>query len=115
MAVRPGGVRVDVQFTEQPAERLVLVEGQFLVAEEPHLMIHQGVMHFLELLVAQWLAEIDAEDLGADDRRHRPDLNRFVWHADASLDWLAIRRPGHPPRSRSARRRAAWTVSAIHR
>ena len=62
----PWRVRMDVQFAEQAAERLVLVERQLLVAEEDHLMRHQRVVHFLELLVAERLAEIDTEDLRAD-------------------------------------------------
>ena len=53
MAFRTGRVRMDVQLAEQPAERLVLIERQLLVAEEDHLMRHQRVVHFLELLIAE--------------------------------------------------------------
>ena len=59
-------VGMDRQFTEQTAERLVLIQGQLLVAEEQHLMRHQRVVHFLELLIAQEAGEIDAGDLGTD-------------------------------------------------
>ena len=37
-------------------------------------------MHFLELLVAEGLAEIDAEDLGADGGGELAYLDRLVGH-----------------------------------
>ena len=44
----------------------MLVDGHRLIAKEQHLMFHQGVVQFLELLVAKRLAQIDAVDLGTD-------------------------------------------------
>jgi hypothetical protein len=45
--------RVDRQFAEPPAERLVLVVCQRLVAEKHDEVFHQRVVHFLELLIAE--------------------------------------------------------------
>jgi hypothetical protein len=83
---------MDVQFTEQPAERLVLVERQFLVAEEDHLMRHERIVHLLELLVAQRPAEIDTGDLRADCRGGRLNLDGFVGHG-----WRSSRFVGDYP------------------
>ena len=76
----PWRVGMDVQLAEQPAERLVLVERQFLVAEEHHLMRHQRVVHFLELLIAERTAQIDAGNLGADCCSQWFDFNGLVRH-----------------------------------
>ena len=80
MAFGAGRVRMDVQLAEQAAECLVLIEGQLLVAEEQHLMRHQRVVHFLELLVAERLAQVDAGNFRADGRGGRLHLDGFVWH-----------------------------------
>jgi hypothetical protein len=45
--------RVDRQLAEPPAERLVLVVCQRLVAEKHDEVFHQRVVHFLELLIAE--------------------------------------------------------------
>ena len=68
------------QFAEQPAERLVLVVRQVLVAEEDHQVFHQRVVHFLELLVAERARQIDPGNLGPDMRRQLFDLDRLVCH-----------------------------------
>ncbi len=71
---------MDVQFAEQPAEILVLLDGHFLVAEEDDQVVHQRVVDFLEGLIAERLREVDPADLGADARRQRLDLDRLVSH-----------------------------------
>ena len=63
-----------------PAEILVLVVRQMLVAKEDHQVFHQRVVHFLELLVAERPRQIDPADLGADMRRQLGDLDRLVGH-----------------------------------
>ena len=73
-------VGMDVQRPEAAAEILVLLDGHLLVAEEDHQIVHQRVMHFLELLVAERLAEIDAEDLRADHRGELAYLDRLIGH-----------------------------------
>ena len=44
---------MDRQIAEPPAERLVLLMSQRLVAEEHDEVFHQCVVHFLELLIAE--------------------------------------------------------------
>jgi len=39
---------MDVQGAEEPAERLVLFQGHFLITKEDHLMLDQRVVDFLE-------------------------------------------------------------------
>src|SRR5690242_13559619 len=72
--------RVDRQLAEQAAERLVLVMGEVLAAEEHDHIFHQRVVHLLELLIAERARQIDPADLGPDMRRQLPDLDRLVRH-----------------------------------
>lgn len=80
MAVRTGRGRVDGQRAEAAAEGLVLVEVHFLIAEKDDLMFHQGVVDFLEGLVAHRLPKIGAEYLSPDIRRHRPHFDVRISH-----------------------------------
>src|SRR3974390_2028663 len=89
VALRARRIRMDVQFAEQPAERLVLIEGQLLVAKEYHLMRHQRVVHFLELLVAERPAEIDTGNFRADRRGGRLHLDGLVRHR--TTPWQHLR------------------------
>src|SRR5262245_58076757 len=77
---RVGRRRMDVQLAEAPAERLVLVVRELLVAEKDHQIVHQGVMNLLENLVAERPGEVDAGDLGADRRRQLADFDSLVGH-----------------------------------
>src|SRR5262249_55407060 len=61
----PGG-GMDQQLAEQPAESHVLLDAHLLVAEEDHLMRHQGMVQLARLAVRQRLAEVDAEDFRTD-------------------------------------------------
>ena len=72
--------RMHVQLAEAAAERHLLLVVHLLVAEEDHEVLHQRVVHFLEDLVSHRLRQVDAEDLGADHRRHLADLDRLVGH-----------------------------------
>ena len=73
-------VGMRVQRAEAAAEVLVLVDRHLLVAEEDHQVLHQRIMHFLELLVAQRLGEVDAEDFGADGGRELAHVDRLIGH-----------------------------------
>jgi hypothetical protein len=64
-------------------EVLVGVVVHLLVAEEDHLVLGQGLVHFLELAVAQRLAQVDAEDLRADPAGHRLHVEYVVGHEAA--------------------------------
>ena len=61
-------VGMPVQGAEAAAEILVLIDRHLLLPEEDDEIVHQRVVHFLELLVAQRLAEVDSEYLRADRR-----------------------------------------------
>src|SRR5471032_945862 len=75
-----GRVGMDMQRAEAAAEVLVLVDRHLLVAEEDHQVLHQRVVHFLELLVAERLGEVDAEDLRANGRRELAHFDGLVGH-----------------------------------
>ena len=75
-----GRVGMGMQRPEAAAELLVLLDAHFLVAEEDHQIFHQRIVHLLELLVAQGLAEVDAEDLRADGGGELADFDRLVGH-----------------------------------
>ena len=61
------GAAADVQFAEETSERLLLVKGHLLVAEEDDLMLDQRVVDFLESLIAERLGQINTRDLRPDD------------------------------------------------
>ena len=71
------------EIAEPPAEILVLVVRQMLVAKKDHQVFHQRVVHFLELLVAERARQVDPADLGADMRCQLGDLNRLIRYETA--------------------------------
>ena len=78
-----------MQVTEQAAEGHVLVEVDVLVAEEDDAILGQRAMDLVLLAVAQRLAEIDAGDLGADDRRQLVDGDGLVGRAVVAVVTIA--------------------------
>jgi energy-converting hydrogenase Eha subunit G len=64
---------MDVQLAELAAEGQVLILRQMLVAEEDHQVLGQRAVDLVHLAVAD-LAQIDAADLAADDRRQLVDV-----------------------------------------
>ncbi len=81
MPIDAGHARMDGQVPEQPAERLLRLMVDLLVAEEDHLVFGDGRVQFVHLPVGQRPGEIDAADLGADDAGERAHLDGFVTHA----------------------------------
>ena len=77
--------RVDVQLAEEPAERLLLVRSEVLVAEEDHAVLDERGVDLLERPLVERLGEVDAVDLGADVRGELLDLDRRVGHVPASM------------------------------
>ena len=71
------GARVDVQRTEACAERLVLVDVQFLAAKEQDLMVQQRRFDFGEFRLVQG-GEVEAMDLGADHRGQRFNVHGAI-------------------------------------
>jgi hypothetical protein len=67
-----------VQFSEQTAEGEMLVLRQMLVAEENDEVLGERAVELVEGAVAEWPRQVDAADLGADDRRQLLDGNRVV-------------------------------------
>ena len=78
-----------MQIAEEPAESLLLIPGQFLVAEEDHLVRHQSVVDFLEHLIAERLRQVDACDFRPNHRADRCYVNPFVGHV---ASWFNIHR-----------------------
>jgi hypothetical protein len=68
---------------EAPAELLVLLDAHLLVAEEDHQVLHQRIVHLLELLVAQWPGEVDPGNLGADRGGELANANRLIGHVSS--------------------------------
>src|SRR5258707_6880580 len=65
-------------------EGFVLFVGELLVAEEDDEVLHQRVVHLVELLIAERPRQIDPGNLGADMRRQLFDLDRLVRHRCSS-------------------------------
>src|SRR5690349_3072511 len=77
--VRCGGM--DVQVTEQPAERHVLVERDVLVAEEDDAVLGERAVHLVLLAVGEWLRQVDAAQLRANHRRQLVDGDGLIGRA----------------------------------
>lgn len=89
-------VRMDMKLAETGAERLVLLDGQLLVAEEDDKVLHQRPMDLIKLTVAQGPREVDTENLGADSRSELAHLDRFKGHG-RSLPHVDLDCPENPP------------------
>ncbi len=72
---------MDVQVAEQAAERHVLLGREHLVPEENDEVLGQRAMDLVLLAVRERLAEIDAAQFRADDRRQLVDGDRLVRRA----------------------------------
>jgi hypothetical protein len=64
-----------VQLAEAGAERLVLVDGHDLVAEEDHTIFEQRLVHRVELPVGHRPRQFDAGDFRADGRGQCADFD----------------------------------------
>src|SRR5882757_8868656 len=110
-----------IESSPNRAERHLLVDRDVLVAQHDHLVIHEGIVHCLELLGCQRLAQIDALDLGADEAAERlyADFRFAVQHGCHHSVWRRRRhRFLHPyccanPSVKSAREpwRAGWKTN----
>src|SRR6266436_4719923 len=80
MPFGPRRVRVDVQFTEISAKPFMGFHVERLIAEKQHLVLREGLMHLLDLAVAERLGPRDALDIGADARRNRRDTDGSIAH-----------------------------------
>src|SRR5215470_8488264 len=76
---RRRGVRM--QLAKAAAECFVLFYRQLLVAKKEHQMVHERIVHLLELPVAKRPGQVDAEDLGADVRCRFAYFYALVTHA----------------------------------
>ena len=75
---------MDMQRPEAAAERLVLLDRHVLVAKEDHQVVHQRIMHLLELLVAERPGEVDTDDFSADGGRKLAHVDRLIGHRRSS-------------------------------
>src|SRR3954451_5301871 len=73
-------VGMDMQFSETTTEVLVLLRRQLLVPEEDDQIVHQRLMDFLKLLIADLSSEIDTEYLGADGGCKLTHFNGLIGH-----------------------------------
>ena len=69
---------MDVQLAETTTERLVLLTVIVWSRKKITMVFHQRVVYLLELLVAQILGEVDAENLCTDDRIEFAEFDRLV-------------------------------------
>ncbi len=91
--------RVDVQRTERPAELLVLLAGEFLVAEDQYLPVQPGLPDLVLLGLRERPGQVDSLDLRADMRGQRsdPDGGCGGRHVGARLEsGLYGHDAGHP-------------------
>ena len=74
------GLRAHVlaQRAEQAGKANLVVEADFLVAKEQHLVAHKGIFDLSLLLLGQRLRQIDVADFCADVRRSRCDADALV-------------------------------------
>ena len=61
------------QFSEPPAESLLLLDRDVLVSKEDHLVCSERVLDLLDGEVVQRLGEVHAFDFRPDDRGERTD------------------------------------------
>ena len=91
--------RMDVKGAETPPERLVLVLGDLLVAEEDDLVVDEGFPHLGEGRVVEGLGEVDPEHLraaGACDRFHLDPLKgHFFLHPRSLFHLMSFGGPAH--------------------
>src|SRR5262250_1346739 len=78
---------MDVELAEAPAESLVLIGSEVLIAEEDDPVVDEGVVDPLEGRFVQGRGQIDAVDHGAHVRRELLYADRCWRHG--SLLWLA--------------------------
>ena len=69
---------MDVQLAKETSERLLLVQGHLLIAEEDDLMLDQRVVNLLESLIAERFGQINTRDLRPDDGAQWGDEYAFV-------------------------------------
>src|SRR5262249_23056465 len=87
-----GGRRVHVQLAEATAKIHLLLDAQLLVAKEYNEVVHERVMHLLELLIVERPGQVDAKNIRADIWGRLAYLDSLVAHnvALGSLCALAI-------------------------
>ena len=80
VALKPGHATMDRQFAEGAAEFLVADMIEVLVTKEDDLMLHQRGVQLVDNLVRERFGKVDAIDLRANPRRHRPYRQDFIIH-----------------------------------
>jgi len=75
-----------IELTKQRAKCLVLLQRHVLITKEDHLMTHERIMDFLELLITQVTTQVDARDHCANPRRYRLDSNGLIIRHLGALD-----------------------------
>ena len=85
-----GRIRMHVQPAEAPAEILVLLWSHLLIAKKDHQVVHECVVDFVKLLVAESLAQIHAKNLRADGWSQLSHFYRLIRHVLSSCGDTAI-------------------------
>ena len=81
--------RVHVQLAEAAPKIFLLFDAKLLVAEKDDEAVHERVIHFLELLIAERLGQVDAKDFRTNVRSRLADFDGLVIHG--------ISLTGNPP------------------
>jgi hypothetical protein len=90
-----------VQLAEEPAEILLLLWSEVLVAEEDHTVLDERAVDVLERLLVERTGEVDTVDLGTNMRGELLHPDRRVGHA----------RPPWPAERAADRRRQPRVVT----
>src|ERR1700758_1632219 len=80
-ALHVRGCRMHVKIAEAPAEGQMLLGREGLIAKKDDEVFGERAVDLVELAIRQRLGEIDAADLGADDRRQLVYGDGLVWGA----------------------------------
>src|SRR5262245_58713679 len=60
--------RVHVELAKTATERLVLIDGQLLIAKEEQEVVHERIVDLLKLSIVERLGQIETKDLRANTR-----------------------------------------------
>src|SRR5215467_8606929 len=73
--------RMYVELAKTAAERLVLIDGQLLIAKEEHQVVYEGIVDLPKLPIIERLGQIETKDFRANAGCRFPYLHSRMSHA----------------------------------